>query len=524
MLQRETILVIDMVKNNFNTEITYHHSNIDWDKHIQLLMEHRIFINAYPVLIRIIPEYYQKTVKDCYDSCIKKINNNVICLKNFAEEAKTEKLKFVLVKGLGIAKLIYGDIYARQASDLDILVEEDDMIRGDYILKKLGYKQPNIINFETKEYTELSYPIMRLKHTNHYFEYYKMDDEIWNKIELHKKLYFISKEFIDDFLWNITQIDIDNLQINVLNLDYSFIMLVANTYENSEALFSLQGYCRVREYIDLFNFIEKWKSELNWNLLKMLAKRYRLGKVFHKVFHNMSELYEEPTFLKYIEWLNVENPTENVESWNLDIPFADKMFDHELRRKEIRDLQKKKAFDSKKEKLKVYNEFDINHMERLKTIHNAKIEYQIVHFRDGLKLFVLLGDNVAVDIENYLFQLIVYNSRLEHDTLYSLLEISYEDGVVAYSLNTPILRDSNVLRKKDRGIRKPCSEHMTEKGLLIETEISYKDMGIYDKNCDFAIAFNWFKYMQPLTYHHMEPEASSLYESVVLEFAYRNVP
>lgn len=208
----------------------------------------------------------------------------------------------------------------------------------------------------------------------------------------------------------------------------------------------------------------------------------------------------------------------------MEIPFVDKMFDSVLRRKEIRELQKKKAFDNKKEKLKIYNKLDIDHMERLKTVHNVRIEYQIVPFEDGLKLFVLLDNNVAADKENYLFQLITYNSLPEHEILYSLLEISYEEGLVAYCLNTPILRDSNVLRKAGRGIQKPCSERITEMGLLIETEILYKDMGICNENCDFAIAFNWFKYMQPLTYHHMEPEAGSLYESMILEFADRNTP
>ena len=108
-------------------------------------------------------------------------------MKRLDEFSKEERIRFVLVKGLVLSKVIYEDIYLRQINDIDILVEEDDTLRMDYILRKMNYIQPyeNIDN-DQEPLKLLPYPIMRLKHTNHFFEYYNFRDEIVSKIELHK--------------------------------------------------------------------------------------------------------------------------------------------------------------------------------------------------------------------------------------------------------------------------------------------------------------------------------------------------
>lgn len=47
----------------------------------------------------------------------------------------------IALKGLSVAKSIYGDIALRPMSDMDLLVKEEDLVRAGRILLTLGYKQ-----------------------------------------------------------------------------------------------------------------------------------------------------------------------------------------------------------------------------------------------------------------------------------------------------------------------------------------------------------------------------------------------
>jgi len=58
-------------------------------------------------------------------------------LKSLADN----QLPVIALKGLSLAKNIYGDIALRPMSDMDLLVKEDDLVRAGRILLTLGYKQ-----------------------------------------------------------------------------------------------------------------------------------------------------------------------------------------------------------------------------------------------------------------------------------------------------------------------------------------------------------------------------------------------
>jgi len=58
-------------------------------------------------------------------------------LKSLADN----QLPVIALKGLSLAKNIYGDIALRPMSDMDLLVKEEDLVRAGRILLTIGYKQ-----------------------------------------------------------------------------------------------------------------------------------------------------------------------------------------------------------------------------------------------------------------------------------------------------------------------------------------------------------------------------------------------
>lgn len=280
----EITFIIKLIREDFSKELKYDTCELDLNWIISFLSEHRILQYAYDYLLQISNNQERKVLDEKQNEHKSKAHNSLNELVRFSKLAREEKVKFILVKGFGLSYLLYNNIYARYTNDIDILVEADDMIRADFILKKMGYIQPNTIDFSTKNYTELSYPIMRLKHTNHFFEYYNLNLSPVTKFELHKRLYFINDLNINDFLWNFSSVDIGEVKVNILDLEYTFVFLVINAYQNTETLFSLQRGCIIREYIDLFRFLHLYKETMNWLKVKYIIDKLKVQSKVRKVF------------------------------------------------------------------------------------------------------------------------------------------------------------------------------------------------------------------------------------------------
>lgn len=71
--------------------------------------------------------------------------NNTILFGNAAKVLASladNQLPVIALKGLAVAKSLYGDIALRPMSDLDLFVKEDDLVRAGRILLAIGYTQP----------------------------------------------------------------------------------------------------------------------------------------------------------------------------------------------------------------------------------------------------------------------------------------------------------------------------------------------------------------------------------------------
>lgn len=507
-------LVISMIRSNFNEDISVEYSSLDMEVFIDLLEQHRILPYAYKCLKQELEDEKICKLEEAFLHHHKKVKDSLIQLEEFVHIAHKDKLKFVLLKGVSLADRIYGDPYIRQSNDIDILVEEDDMLKADYIVKKMGYKQPSVIDYDTNRYILLDYPIMRLKHTNHFFEYFNFEFEVPMKIEIHKRLFFVNDLNIGDFLWHIKKVQLEGISVNVLEDEYSLIFLFINAYQNSETLYALQGECVLREYVDLYNFLNRIDLTFDWEKTKDLVKKLKAEKLVVQILHNLIELYGNPDFSKYFNLLGLKDITYDHE-WDIPMSFTDKMFFSNERRINTVLLQKKRAFDSSKTRIYVNSPNSEKQFFHLKTIFDVDIRYSFDCCKKCFRIYIYLPEVVMNDVSNYMFQLTIYNNIDVNPYLYSILEIVYEDKLTSYLINTEILRDSNVLRKNNKGKKRDCTWYKSNKNTVIVAEVFYEDMQISSDEAvsNLAIAFNWFKYMQALTYHLVNPSPESLYES-----------
>ena len=89
----------------------------------------------------LVPLAVRNTLRKAYRDLATRNSNLFFDAANVLKSLAENKLPVMALKGLALAKNIYGDIALRPMADIDLLLKEEDLIRAGRILLTLGYKQ-----------------------------------------------------------------------------------------------------------------------------------------------------------------------------------------------------------------------------------------------------------------------------------------------------------------------------------------------------------------------------------------------
>jgi hypothetical protein len=90
---------------------------------------------------KLIPVEAGNRLRDSYRNCATKNTNLFFDASKVLKSLGDNRLPVIALKGLSVAKSVYGDIALRPMSDMDLLVKEEDLVRAGRILLALGYMQ-----------------------------------------------------------------------------------------------------------------------------------------------------------------------------------------------------------------------------------------------------------------------------------------------------------------------------------------------------------------------------------------------
>jgi len=173
-------------------------------------------------------------------------------LKSLADN----QLPVIALKGLSLAKNIYGDIALRPMSDMDLLVKEEDLVRAGRTLQTLGYKQ----YFPSWESTLKTY---------HHLPPFKNKNGAM--IELHWNIVTPDSPIkVDlDGLWErACLIKVDNVEVRAFSLEDLFLHLCIH------ACFHLQTGIDLIPLCDIAGLIKTSADKIDWQIVIERATRW----------------------------------------------------------------------------------------------------------------------------------------------------------------------------------------------------------------------------------------------------------
>lgn len=182
------------------------------------------------------------------------------------------RLPVIALKGLSLAKSIYGDIALRPMVDMDLLVKEEDLVRAGRILLTLGYKQ----DFPAWENT--------LKIIHHLPPFANNRGTI---IELHWNIVIPNRPIkVDlDGLWErACLIKVDNVEVRALSPEDLFFHLCIHACDNLETGLDLIPLC------DIAGLIKTSADKIDWQVLIERATRWGGQKCVYLMLLLVQEL------------------------------------------------------------------------------------------------------------------------------------------------------------------------------------------------------------------------------------------
>lgn len=230
----------------------------------------------------------------CHDAIINVLSE--LCLK--AQEFSVE---YAVIKGIAFERCIYGNLHMRDAGDIDLLVAPGTEHAVESAILSLGYRQaggPSSVSAGISGHAiaavraaQMGYGgdgrIVKRRPNSREFEPFVKPG--YPTIEVHDSFAKLPAWFLEGMVRRAYS---NELRLASDPLDV-LVMLVVNTYENSESFFAncFDGGPVLRDYLDLAAFFTAHSEDTDWMEVSKLIRELDLEEEAGVVLGNLERLF-----------------------------------------------------------------------------------------------------------------------------------------------------------------------------------------------------------------------------------------
>ena len=214
-------------------------------------------------------------------------------------------LRFVVVKGIALTDCLYENVGNRSFGDIDILVPTKDAEAFHGILGAMGYFQevgPSskksldrqglalIALHAAKKPAPTPFPVKMNQNKPEYKPYTREGSPT---IEVHDGMYYLPSYASTAIFSEGRRVDKEDCAYWASSIIHTFILLITNTYSNSESFFS-NSYdfkLTLRDYVDIRYFFKKYQKALDWHLVENTIEDFGIQDITGIVLGNLLEVY-----------------------------------------------------------------------------------------------------------------------------------------------------------------------------------------------------------------------------------------
>lgn len=276
-ISNELKFLLDCVKSETNKQVPFNvEHNLDWNLFLKLARHHRVYPLIYPKLksANYIPAPLTQSMHYDYQKNIFKMLKLCGEIERISRVVFENEISTLFLKGPILAADLYGDISQRTSSDVDILVNINDLEKIESLLIQMGYIKDEYIQTVLNDW----------KWRHHHFVYFHSEKEI--KLEIHWRLNpGPAKEPAFNELWLRKKVSslTTSYPIYCLGNEDLFLFLTSHGARH--------GWSRLRWLVDIDRLCQK---KLDWNIIINLLKKYQYMRVAGQTLVLTSQLLNTP--------------------------------------------------------------------------------------------------------------------------------------------------------------------------------------------------------------------------------------
>ncbi len=421
-------------------------SGLDWNKLLDQSMRHKMFMIVYKFMKEYIPKKYIRIYSANYTLQKEGMTNLVNEIEKIVTIAEKNNIELLIMKGIIYSHIIYDDLFYRQCDDIDTLVKEDDMYRMDTLLRKNGYIQTYSYDIKTKETKTLPFPLLRQHEYHEFFPYTKQVERPVKsvKLEVARSLHTVNKEKIGGFLRSSQKVKLNNFFVRTFDISHTFLSLCENTYDNAQNIYAAKTLY-LRDFIDIFVFLTKYKDKIDWIQIRDLAIEYDIVYQVYYVLNNLNLIYEGYVSNEIIEMFSTKRNGiyEDGSVLNWDINIIERLFCCKNWRGNTNSLIKKKSFSQCNINYNTpfraieYSRLDIENLNQFLEFMDNKYGFKIKFIpcfdKSSLYFIFFMDDRLTNYFDKFLLTLRLVNNNIESPIFSREVRITkYEKNITIF--------------------------------------------------------------------------------------------
>lgn len=213
-------------------------------------------LNAHGLLTRYVPEMVEHAPLPVSRKMVgervrhnEKMAARLRVFGRFADEAEACHLRFALIKGMAASEVLYGDPFARDSNDVDVLVAADDLPKADYAARRAGWVQPaeayrirrlldqGKVDAETLAGAASPYSLRSstfLPHVTNY--YYAHEGGRVDSMEVHDRFHGLDSQEAAGLLWSGRQAELEGRPFATVSDPAGFLLSALSLHDDAEGV------------------------------------------------------------------------------------------------------------------------------------------------------------------------------------------------------------------------------------------------------------------------------------------------
>ncbi len=247
---------------------------------------------------------------------------------------------YAIIKGLPLAKAVYKDESYSGSSEINILIDKQNLQDIISILERQGFVQGYLNKNMTISKFTRKQMLFYLNSTNQVLPYIKPNTDeripficininfaiLWGKHESQ------SIE-IKDFLSDTVKTTYGSVDFYTLSIEKAFIQYCLHNYKEHSSLYLLSGNKSIslRRFCDVYSLVKK--ENINTDLVIKIAKLYDIEKYIYYTLYYTALVFDDKSILEPYQELEIGEPgfldrfglaESEYNTW--PIPFLDRLF------------------------------------------------------------------------------------------------------------------------------------------------------------------------------------------------------